>query len=336
MDKSKKRKIIFIMAALLLLCVLLSLCTGPYSISLKELWGIARAQFADITPFWDGNQENILFQIRLPRILLACMVGAALALSGAVYQGVFENPMAAPDLLGASSGAGFGAAFAIYIGLGRRLIPVSAFLFSLLTVVLVFVIGRRAKSSRTLGLVLAGIMISSLFSAGTSFIKLVADQTNQLPEITYWLMGSLTSASYEDIRFSLLPILIAVVVIMVLRWKINVLTIGEAEASTMGVNTTRIRWLSLLCATVLTAASVAVSGMIGWVGLVIPHLARKLIGNDYRYLVPASTLLGALFLLLVDNVSRNLFAVEVPIGILTAFIGAPFFLFLITRRREVF
>jgi len=179
------------------------------------------------------------------------------------------------------------------------------------------------------------VMISSFFSAGTSYIKLVADPADQLPEITYWMMGSLSGARGGDVAFALIPMAIGALPLLLLRWRINLLTLSEDEASALGVNTGRLRMIVVLCATFLTAASVSVSGMIGWVGLVIPHLSRKLVGNDCRHLLPASMLMGALFLLLVDNVSRNLMATEIPIGILTAFIGAPFFIYLMTRKESL-
>ena len=188
--------------------------------------------------------------------------------------------------------------------------------------------------SLVLGLILAGIMVSSLISSGTSLIKLVADPEDQLPAITYWLMGSLNGTSPADVRFAILPMAVGMIPLFLLRWRINLLTLGDEEARTMGVNAKRLRTIVILSATLVTAAAVSVSGVIGWVGLVIPHLTRRMVGNNYRHLLPASTLFGGLFLLLVDNLSRNLFATEIPIGILTSFIGAPFFLYLITREGE--
>jgi iron complex transport system permease protein len=200
---------------------------------------------------------------------------------------------------------------------------------------MVYLIGRRAKGNKVLALILAGIMISSLFTAGTSYLKLVADPNDTLPAITYWLMGSLTGTKISDVTFAMIPMAIGLIPLFLLRWKMNVLTLGDNEARTMGVNTGRIRLIVIICATLITAASVSVSGMIGWVGLVIPHMARRMVGNNYRYLIPVTMLVGANFLLLVDNVSRNLWTSEIPIGILTAFIGAPFFIYLITREGNV-
>jgi len=242
--------------------------------------------------------------------------------------------MAAPDILGASSGAAFGAALAILLRLSGTWIMLLAFCGSIATVMLVMFVAGRAKGKRVLGLILAGIMVSSLISSGTSLIKLVADPEDQLPAITYWLMGSLNGTSWEDVYFALVPMALGILTLYLLRWRINLLTLGDEEARTMGVNAKGLRAVVILSATLVTAAAVSVSGVIGWVGLVIPHLTRRMVGNNYRHLLPASALFGAVFLLIVDNLSRNLFTTEIPIGILTSFIGAPFFLYLITREGE--
>ena len=333
---NKKRMIVFALMILLILTIIISFQFGRYPISTKELIGILFSKVYSVDSFWTVRTETVLFNIRMPRILLACLVGASLAAAGAAYQGVFQNPMAAPDVLGASSGAAFGAAFAILHYSNSYMITISAFGFSLLTVILVYIISKKARGNPLLGLVLSGIMVSSLFSAGTSFIKLVADPNDQLPAITYWLMGSLSGAKISDITFVIIPISIGLIPLMLLRWRMNVLTMGDEEAKTMGINSKRIRLIVIICSTLVTAASVSVSGMIGWVGLVIPHLARKLVGNNYIYLMPGSILFGAIFLLLVDNISRNLLATEIPLGILTAFVGAPFFIYLITKGGEHF
>ena len=342
-----------VMGALLIVLIFVSFLLGRYPVSPGPLLGVCLHKLLrglgsllspvfpaagswGLTPFWDGNMEAVAWNIRLPRILLSCLVGCCLSTAGASYQGVFQNPMASPDLLGATNGAAFGAALAILLGGSSRIITLSAFCFSILTVAAAFLISRVAGGKRVLTLVLAGIMVGSLFSAGTSFIKLVADPSNQLPEITYWLMGSLSGARWNEVGLAVIPMLIGLLPLLLLRWRVNVLTLGDDEARTMGVNAGRVRLLVILCATLITASSVAVSGMIGWVGLVIPHLSRKLVGNDYRYLMPASMLFGAAFLLAVDDVSRNLMALEIPIGILTAFVGAPFFIWLITRKGDAF
>lgn len=326
--------IIIILIIALFLVMIGSVTLGRYPIGLKELAGILGSKIFDVEQFWTNTQESLLLIHRIPRILLACLVGCCLSAAGASYQGVFQNPMAAPDILGASSGAAFGAALAILLDLNRSMITIFAFAASLITVALVIFVGNRAKGKRVLGLILAGIMLGSLVSSGTSLIKLVADPDDQLPAITYWLMGSLNGTSPKDVLFALIPMLIGLIPLFLLRWRVNILTLGDDEARTMGVNSKRLRIIVIFCATLITAASVSVSGVIGWIGLVIPHLTRRMVGNNYKHLMPASMLFGAIFLLLVDNISRNLLATEIPIGILTSFIGAPFFIYLITRDGE--
>lgn len=326
--------IIALLAGALGLSIVGSVVLGRYPIGFRELCGIVGSRFIEIEPFWKPVQESLLLNHRLPRILLACMVGCCLSAAGAAYQGVFQNPMAAPDILGASNGAAFGAALAILLGFSGGMITAFAFAASLATVGIVIYVGGKARGKRVLGLILSGIMIGSLVSSGTSFIKLVADPEDQLPAITYWLMGSLNGAMPKDVLFAAVPMAMGLVPLHLLRWRINVLTLGDEEARTLGVNAKRLRAAVIFCSTLITAASVSVSGVIGWVGLVIPHLTRRMVGNNYRYLMPASMLLGAIFLLMVDNLSRNLSATEIPLGILTSLIGAPFFIYLITRDGE--
>lgn len=334
MHTRRKRIPIVILALVLPVLILLSVAMGHYGVPVGEVVRILLAKVFPIQQTWTAQMAAAVFNIRLPRVLLACLVGCALSAAGTAYQTVFRNPMAAPDILGASSGACFGAALAILLGLPRFGIVVLAFAVSLASVGLVWAVGKRTHGSRIVNLLLAGIMVGSLFSAGTSYIKLVADPGDQLPAITYWMMGSLNGVDLKDVGFAVITMLIGLIPLLLLRWRINLLTVGEDEARSMGVNVSRLRLITVLCATVLTAAGVAVSGMIGWVGLVIPHLSRKLVGGDCRRLLPCSMLLGAVFLLLSDDVSRNLLTTEIPIGILTALIGAPFFLYLMTRKER--
>ena len=333
--EKKHRRTVHIMGITLIVCVFASFLLGRYPVPLGELMGILGSKLGlPIEKFWTEQMEAAVWNIRLPRVLMSVVVGACLAAAGGAYQGVFQNPMASPDILGASAGAGFGAALAILLGASGMGVTVGAFGCSLLTVALVFTISAHARGDRVLGLVLAGIMVSSLFQSGTSFLKLVADPSNQLPQITYWLMGSLAGAKWSDIGFVLLPMLAGVVPLVLLRWQLNVITMGDDEARAMGVDPRRIRILVAVCSTLATASAVSVSGMIGWVGLVIPHMMRRLVGGDYRFLMPANLLGGGIFLLVVDNVSRNAATAGIPIGILTAFIGAPFFLWLITGKGD--
>lgn len=325
-------RIIALLAGALFVLFLLSFLLGRFDVPLREVVRILLSRIIPIRQTWTDRMAVAVINIRLPRILLACLVGCCLTAAGISYQTVFQNPMAAPDILGASSGACFGAALAILVHAGRVGVTVSAFAFSMLSVFLVYLVGSRTRGNRIMSILLAGVMVSSLFSAGTSYVKLVADPTNQLPAITYWLMGSLSGATLSQVWYALIPMAAGLILLLLLRWRMNLLTLSGEEAKSIGVNTGRLRLCVILCATLLTASSVAVSGMIGWVGLVIPHLCRKLVGSNCRFLLPAGMLFGAIFLLLVDNLSRNLLSVEIPIGILTAFIGAPFFLFLMTRR----
>lgn len=340
----KRRAAVLLMSTVLLFVLFfVSLTFGRYSVPffdvIKILWhrlwtltGLDRV--LPMTVSWTKAMEKTVISIRLPRILTACLVGCSLSAAGAAFQGVFKNPMASPDILGASSGAAFGAALAILLGVSTQFITIFAFVSSILTVVLVFLIAQRAPGQRTVNLILAGIMVGSLFSAGTSYLKLVADPSNQLPAITYWLMGSLSGVRLSSILPAAIPMAAGLVPLLLLRWRLNLLSLGESEARALGVNTDLLRAVLILCATLITAASISVSGVIGWVGLVIPHLCRKLIGSDNRGLLPCSMLVGASFLLLVDDVSRNLLATEIPIGILTAVIGAPFFIWLLLRKEK--
>ena len=322
---------IVIMASALLALFLLSFVVGRYGVPLGQVVRILLSGVLPLEQTWTDNMAIAVLNVRLPRILLACLVGCGLSAAGTGYQTVFQNPMAAPDILGASSGACFGAALAIMTGQGAVMITVFAFLASLLSVALVYLVGNHTRGNRVVNLLLAGIMVGSLFSACTSYIKLVADPTNQLPQITYWLMGSLSGTRMGTVKFAAVCMAVGLVPLLLLRWRMNLLTLSPDEARAMGVHTDRLRLAVILSSTVLTAAAVSVSGMIGWVGLVIPHLSRRIVGSDCRRLMPMSCLFGAAFLLLVDNMARCLTATEIPIGILTAFVGAPFFIYLMVK-----
>ena len=305
-----------VLGAVFLAVLLGSLLVGRYALSPGQLVHMLWTRISGGAADWPISDDKVVFAVRLPRVAAAALVGAALAVSGAAYQGMFRNPMVSPDILGASTGAGFGAAVAILLGAGYFGISAAAFCC-------------LSKAHQAVALILAGMMISSLFSAGTSFVKLVADTQQQLPAITYWLMGSLSSIKDKDVVFLAIPVALGMIPLFFLRWRMNLLTVGEEEAQSMGVNTRRLRGAVIVCATLLTSASVAVSGMIGWVGLVIPHFCRMLFGYDYRRLIPAGALFGAAFLLAVDDIARLVTTGELPLGILTAFVGAPLFLYLI-------
>lgn len=318
-----------VLGAVFLAVLLGSLLVGRYALSPGQLVHMLWTRISGGAADWPISDDKVVFAVRLPRVAAAALVGAALAVSGAAYQGMFRNPMVSPDILGASTGAGFGAAVAILLGAGYFGISAAAFCCGLLAVAAAWLVSRLSKADQAVALILAGMMISSLFSAGTSFVKLVADTQQQLPAITYWLMGSLSSIKDKDVVFLAIPVALGMIPLFFLRWRMNLLTVGEEEAQSMGVNTRRLRGAVIVCATLLTSASVAVSGMIGWVGLVIPHFCRMLFGYDYRRLIPAGALFGAAFLLAVDDIARLVTTGELPLGILTAFVGAPLFLYLI-------
>lgn len=318
-----------VLGAVFLAVLLGSLLVGRYALSPGQLIHMLWTRISGGAADWPISDDKVVFAVRLPRVAAAALVGAALAVSGAAYQGMFRNPMVSPDILGASTGAGFGAAVAILLGAGYFGISAAAFCCGLLAVAAAWLVSRLSKADQAVALILAGMMISSLFSAGTSFVKLVADTQQQLPAITYWLMGSLSSIKDKDVVFLAIPVALGMIPLFFLRWRMNLLTVGEEEAQSMGVNTRRLRGAVIVCATLLTSASVAVSGMIGWVGLVIPHFCRMLFGYDYRRLIPAGALFGAAFLLAVDDIARLVTTGELPLGILTAFVGAPLFLYLI-------
>lgn len=270
--------------------------------------------------------DGSIFTDRLPRIILVLLVGAALSTAGAAYQGMFKNPLVSPDLLGASAGASLGACLAMLAGQPDVVVQLGAFLGGLVAVGITVWMRGMIKSDAILGLVLAGMLVSSLFQSGMSFVKLVADTNDQLPSITYWLMGSFHSSQWKDVILAIVPMAVGFALMLSQAWKLNVMSFGDDEARAMGVNTTRSRLIVILGATLVSSTSVAVSGIIGWVGLVIPHFARAMVGPNYKVLLPACIFVGAAYLLVIDDLARLLLTVEIPIGILTAILGVPFFL----------
>jgi len=311
---------------------ILSFSIGQYPISPSEFLHILFGKLIGAEKTWSDAAELVIFKIRMPRVLAGALIGAGLSAAGAAYQGLFRNPMASPDVLGASAGAGFGASLSLYAGLSYAAVSANAFIGGLAAVGTAYLISTRARRNPTLSMVLAGIMIGSLLNSATSFIKLVADSSNTLPAITYWLMGSIAGVRENELLLAAIPILSGLLLLFLFRWKLNLLTMGDEEARSMGVNIRVTRIVVVACATLITAACISISGIIGWVGLVIPHFARMLVGYDYRIMLPVSMLMGASFLMAVDVLARTLVTSEVPIGILTAFVGAPFFLYLILGR----
>lgn len=332
---SMKNRVIMVIIALILLFIL-SLSVGRYGITLSEFLQIIAFKLFGIEGNYSKVIETVLFKVRLPRMLAAIFVGGALSMAGATYQGLFRNPMVSPDLLGASAGAGFGAAIALLFSFSILQVQISSFIFGIGAVFLTYLISSiiSTENSSTLTLVLTGMVISTLFASFISMMKYVADPYSKLPNITFWLMGGLSSVKSSDVIMMSIPIVIGAIPIVLLRWKLNVLTFGEEEAQAMGINTKRIRAMFILCATLMTSAAVATSGMIGWVGLVIPHLVRMIVGSNYKILLPASALVGSFYLLLIDDIARSLFSIEIPLGILTSLIGAPFFIYLLLKGKK--
>ena len=303
---------------------------GAYPVSQAEifthLW--QRGLGESVSP----QLDRVLFEIRFPRVLASAVVGAVLAAAGCAYQGLFRNPLVSPDILGVSTGAGLGAALGILLSLSIAAIQLLAFVGGLATVALVYAVASLVRHREaTLVLVLAGVVIGSLAGATLSLIKVLADPYDQLPAITFWLLGSFASIRVDDVLAVLPAVVVSLIPMILLRWRMNVLSLGDEEARALGVHPGRLRGVLVVAATLMTAAAVSIAGVIGWVGLIIPHMARFLVGPNFARLLPVAMLMGACFLVLVDTFARSLTATETPIGILTAFFGAPIFLVLLAR-----
>lgn len=319
---------------LLLALFIGSFLVGRFSLTLSDLATLFYAHLTGSAHQLSPMLDTVVFQIRLPRIAAAMVIGAALAAAGATYQGMFRNPLVSPDILGVSAGAGLGAAFAIFLSLPVIGIQLFAFVTALATVSVVYFISRVVRGhDPVLVLVLAGVVMGTLAGAGVSLLKYLADPYDQLPAITFWLLGSLAAVSPADLLGVLPLVVLGLVPLYLLRWRMNLMSLGEEEARALGVDTGRMRITFITAATLITAAGVSVSGVIGWVGLVIPHIARMLVGPDFARLLPTSMLLGAAYLLAIDDLARTMSALEIPLGVLAAFLGAPFFLWLLARTR---
>ncbi|MCR4628111.1 MAG: iron ABC transporter permease [Clostridium sp.] len=318
--KKKVRFTLLILTAALAAMFIFSICIGRYGISPVD---VIKALTFD--PNLDPLEKNVILQVRLPRILMSMIVGAGLACSGASYQCIFGNPLVSPDILGVSAGAGFGAALGILLAGGSVLVQGQALFMGLAAVALVLTISRINKKTELFMLVLSGVIVAAFFEALISLVKYIADPQNTLPAITVWLMGSLASVSYEKVMISFVTIVPCMLILMALRWKMNLMSLEEEEAISMGVNVGKVRLIIIVVSTLMTAVSVSLCGIIGWIGLVIPHIGRFLVGDDHRGLIPACVLLGAGYLLAIDSAARTMTAAELPLSILTAMIGAPFF-----------
>jgi iron complex transport system permease protein len=321
-----------VLVVVVLLIALGALALGRYSVPLEQVCRILAGRLVGLAPTWTESQERVVLLVRLPRVLLAMLVGAGLALSGAALQAVFRNPLVSAQVLGMSSGASLGGALALLLGVGSVLLVGGTFAFGLASAVLLYLLTRGRSQSGVLVIVLAGVVIGAFFSALVSLITYVADPYSQLPAIVFWLLGSLATATYGKVLTAVVPIALGVAVVLALRWRINVLSLGDEDAAELGLRPERLRWLLLAAVAAIVAGAVAVSGVIGWVGLVIPHLGRMWVGPDHRVLLPVTLLMGAGYLTVIDTVSRILTAGEIPLGVLTAVIGAPVFFVLLRRN----
>jgi iron complex transport system permease protein len=326
---------LLIALAVLIAGLLLALTVGRYPVSIGELYDIVAAKLTGRASDVPAAAANVIWQIRGPRVLAAALVGASLAIAGTAFQGLFRNPLVSPELLGASSGAALGAVIGIYLALGVFAIQAFAFVGGLVAVSAVYLIGSAIRArDPVLVLVLTGVVIGALLGAGVGLVKYIADPYNQLPAMTFWLLGSLAAINVSDLVPLFGPVALGTLVLLALRWRMNVMSLPDEEARALGVSTGPLRIAIVAAATLVTSASVAAAGIIGWVGLVVPHIARTLVGPDFARLVPAAALLGGGFLLLIDTLARNMTAIEVPLGVLTALIGTPFFVWLLASMSK--
>jgi iron complex transport system permease protein len=321
--------------ALLVVLIFVAAGVGKYPVAPADLLHVLGAALTGRSGELPPALDTVVWQIRLPRIAAAIAVGGVLAAAGTTYQGLFRNPIVSPDILGVAAGAALGAVLGIFLALPVIAIQLMAFAFGLVAVLLVYALGGMVRGhDPILVLVLGGIAIGALFGSVTSLLKVLADPYNQLPAITFWLLGSLAAVTPSDLGAILPAIVIGLVPLWLLRWRMNLLTLGEDEARALGVETRILRAALIAGATLVTAAAVSVTGVIGWVGLVVPHMARLLVGPEFTRLLPVAILLGASFLLVVDTLARTIAPIEVPLGILTGFVGAPVFVWLLATARR--
>ncbi|PKM76835.1 MAG: iron ABC transporter permease [Firmicutes bacterium HGW-Firmicutes-15] len=332
-EKRRIRSINLMFVLVLTAAVLFSLCVGKYPVTPIESVEIIVSNIFGITGNWEPMTESVVMKLRLTRTIAAVLVGSSLAVSGATYQGIFRNPLVSPDLLGVSSGACIGAAIAILMALPSGYIQLFAFCGGLLAVTITLLIPRMIRSDSNLMLVLSGIIVGGLMSSIMGFIKYTADPDTQLAAITYWQMGSLSYIKMTSVLSILPTIVVSMIILFAMSWWIDIVSLGEKEAKTLGANVRAILYVAIACSTLLTASSVCIAGTIGWVGLVIPHFARLIVGPDNTKLLPAACLIGAIFLLLVDTAARTIGSAELPLSILTGIIGAPFYAWLLYKQR---
>lgn len=309
-----------------LFLALIALCLGQYTIALQDVIKVLTLQKVDL-----ANAETVIFNIRIPRILVSLIVGSGLAAAGASFQALFSNPLATPDTLGCANGASFGAALGILLGLNALGIQISALIFGILAVVLVFVFTRYRHANQIMMIILGGMVVSSLFSALVSLIKYVADPNDVLPVITFWLMGSFSNSTVRSLYTGVPMIVLGMVVLYLMRYRMNALSLKEEEAASLGINVRQNRMIVIVASSLITASVVSMCGVVGWVGLLIPHISRMLFGNNHTKVIPGCIVFGALFMLIIDTIARCMYQAEIPVSILTAIIGAPVFLLLLRK-----
>lgn len=317
-------------------CFLFSMSIGHYEISAYEVLDMLFSKLTASEMRYGDMMQTVVFEVRLPRVILAMTVGCSLSVSGAVYQCVFKNPMASPNILGTSSGAGLGTALAIIFSFGAVYTQMISFAFGLLAVAITYAISAKIgrRGNLILVFVLTGILVSTVFQALISLVKYTADPYEKLPAITFWLMGSLSTAGKNDILIILIPFLLGIVPLFLMRWRLNILSLGDNDVKCLGIDVRNLRLIVIGCSTLLTASCVSVAGIIGWVGLIVPHIARMLVGSNFIALLPGSALIGATYLLLIDDAARGIFKAEIPLSILTALIGAPYFIYLLVKTKD--
>lgn len=335
MASNRKYKIVFVAGILVLTATLLiALSVGRYPVALDQTFQILWGNLTGGEQVWDDKVDAVIMNLRLPRCIAAILIGAALSLSGACYQSIFKNPMVSPDLLGVSSGACVGAALAMLWYMDNFWIQVMAFAFGIITVFITTLIPRLIRNESTIILVLSGVIMSSLMSSIMALIKYLADTDTKLAEITYWTMGSIATVTLDEIA-SVLPFLIVpAIVILLMRFRLNVMALGDKEAKSLGVDLRKTRGLFVICATLMTASCVCLAGTVGWIGLVIPHVARLIMGADNKKMLPVALVFGSIFMLVIDTLCRSISGSELKISILTGLVGAPFFFFILWKQHK--
>lgn len=320
---------------LLVLFALVALCVGRFQVHPLQAVRIIASPFVNEPITWTSNEYSVIMNVRVPRVISAILVGAALAISGASYQAVFRNPLVSPDILGVSAGACVGAAAAILLNFTSWYIQIFAFVGGIISVLITVGIPQLMRKSSNIVMVLSGIIVGGFMSSVIGLLKYVADTDTQLPEIVYWQLGSIAKVNMETLQFTAPVLVLFIALLLLFRWRLNLLALGEAEAKTLGVHLTLERGFVIVASTILTASAVSVSGTIGWIGLIIPHVSRRIVGSDNKRLLPITIVVAAIFMLIVDTIARSVCSLEIPLSILTGFIGAPIFGYLLVHQRRV-